>query len=135
MNVLKLLAINTIIALFPEITFCQNSNTDIKYEALKKQDVTNAQFIENYNKGIEHYNKAVTMIRKEHDRNIDELQSLQKEVTDELKLAKPYLEKAHNILPDNEDALKGLYGISFGLNDKESSEKYKKELEALKQKK
>lgn len=87
----------------------------------------------NYNKGILYYNKAVFMINNmDYDMDIDKLNQIQDHCVELFLQALPYMKKAYKLNWKKEETLVGLSSIYYGLNDIEKSEKYKQELEELK---
>ena len=124
-----------IVTLFSTFLFSQEKNTHFTYEQLPDENNVNAQFLENYKNGILHYNKAISLFKKQdHDPTLEELSSLQKETTAEFKLALPFFENAYKIHSKDENVLKGLSGIYFALDDIENMAKYRKELDELNKK-
>src|SRR5207249_3669470 len=94
------------------------------------QDSTNA-FDYNYKKGMEHYNKGVDYVNhiKSNDKVLNEMSS---DAKMEFKAAIPFLEKAYKLKSKDEKLLIALQGSYFSLQNFEKSDRYKKELEALK---
>ena len=96
------------------------------------QDSTNT-FDYNYKKGMEHYNRGVDQINKvytgQEPINFD---SLHAETLAHFKTALPFLLKAYSLNSKNEKVVTALQGSYFSMQDFKNSDKYKKELEALK---
>ena len=110
--------ITLIILCCPLVIFAQNNKKD---------------FDDNYKKGIELYNKGVDVINNvqptDEVMRLDEIQESAKKY---FKEALPFLEKACSLNSKDKNTLTALTGIYFSMNDFEKSDKYKKELEALK---
>lgn len=96
------------------------------------QDSTNT-FNYNSRKGLEHYNKGVDAINTMNDSELP-LDSIGEPAETQFAIALRYLEKAYAVNPKSEKILMALQGTYFSLSDMERSDRYKKELEALKKK-
>jgi len=91
------------------------------------------EFQDNYTKGADLYNKGVDIINKlSLSSTIDETNKAKIQANAQFKMALPFLEKAYNLNPKNENILKALQGAYFSFNDIKDSDRYKKELESLK---
>mgnify|MGYP001618557359 CR=1 FL=1 len=86
----------------------------------------------NYNLGILYYNRAVDIINtSNYDVDLVALSQLQDTCINLFRTSLPFMEHAYRLDPANKYVLIGLSGIYFSLNEKEKSEKYKKELEFI----
>ena len=87
----------------------------------------------NYNLGVLYYNKAVNMIAKVDYDNIDiiAIGELEDNSIEVFRIALPYLEKAHEIDPNDINTLEGLAGIYFSLREFEKSDELKARVEEL----
>lgn len=91
------------------------------------------EFDDNYTKGIDLYNKGVDIINDIQPTSaVMRLDEIQQSAIKYFKEALSYLEKAYTLDPTNKNTLTALTGIYFCMNNFEKSDKYKKELEALK---
>jgi tetratricopeptide (TPR) repeat protein len=87
----------------------------------------------NYNMGILYYNKAASLINKmDYDESLDVVNKKLDHCVSLFLKALPYMQKAYEQNWRRKDVLEGLTGIYYGLNDDEKYEKYKAELEAIK---
>jgi len=78
-------------------------------------------FNANYNMGIVIFNKAVDIInRQDYDTNLMDLESIMETCSSLFAEALPYVEKANNLQPNNENLLKALAGIYHNLGDMEN---------------
>lgn len=88
-----------------------------------------------YSIGILYYNKAVKLIKASEYVDITEINKLQDESIALFRAARPFLEKTLTLDPKREDAVQGLSGIWFSLNDQEKYNYYQKKLLELKKNK
>ena len=89
----------------------------------------------NYNLGIYYYNKGVELVNNmDYSMDLYELNAVQDQMISFFKKSLPYMKKAYDLDPSRKETLEGLQGIYFGLNDKQKSDKYKEELDALNKK-
>lgn len=87
----------------------------------------------NYNMGILYYNQAVNLIKNEdYDLDLALLDVVQDQSVKLFKASLPFMEKAYSLDPKREDALEGLSGIYFGLNEPEKSNIYRQRLQDVK---
>ncbi|MFY9310294.1 MAG: hypothetical protein WAQ28_14705 [Bacteroidia bacterium] len=128
----KKLLVLSLVALLPILAVAQKTSNHFVYEPLPYLKDKDIKFLENYNKGVEHYNKAVAIIRSS-DSYIDlkELETIRDSATEELKLALPYMENAYKLNPKEENALLGLCGIHFALENMDKEARYRDEYDAL----
>lgn len=90
----------------------------------------------NYNMGILYYNQAVNLIKnKDYDTDLLLLDKVQDQSTRLLKSSLPFMTKAYTLDPKREDALEGLSGIYFGLNEYDTSNIYRQRLQEVKKNK
>ena len=98
----------------------------------KALSISPEDYASNYNLAVIHYNRGAQKIRAiNHQTEIFELIVIQEECLKHFKSALPYMRKAHSMIPESKDTLKGLMAIYRALNDDEESAKYKEELERL----
>jgi hypothetical protein len=103
-----------------------------KFELLPEEKNADASFQENYDQGKTYYNKGLSIIQTSNTNiSLDELGTLQKKSTEQVKLALPYLEKAHKINSNNKNVLTGLMGISLVLDDMKKYNNYKHQFDLL----
>lgn len=121
------------IAFAPVVAFSQTVKYDkFNYKPLSSEQNVNAKFQDNYNKGVEHYNKAVLVIKTiKPEATSKELEDAQIKASVELKQALPHFKICYEINPKDKKVLEGLCGTSFGMNDTENVKKYKSELDAV----
>ncbi len=103
------------------------------YLQVLAQDADNV--LANYNMGITLYNQAVVLINQQTDiYNVDLLafDSIIEQCTGLFREALPYINKAHQLMPDNVNTLKALEGIYYNLNDREKFVQVREKLNALK---
>ena len=101
------------------------------YEHVLSLDTNNASAY--YNLGILYYNKAASLINKmDYDEPLDVVNEKLDHCVSLFLKALPYMLKAYDLNFRRKDVLEGLVGIYYGLNDDEKYEKYKAELDALK---
>lgn len=87
----------------------------------------------NYHMGILYYNQAVNLIKtKDYDLDLSMLDIVQDQSVKLFKDALPFMETANKLDPKREDALEGLSGIWFGLNETEKSNIYRQRLQDVK---
>lgn len=90
----------------------------------------------NYNMGIIYYNQAVNLIKtKDYDLDLALLDVVQDQSVKLFKASLPFMEKAYSLDPKREDALEGLSGIYFGLNEPDKSNIYRQRLQEIKKNK
>ncbi len=78
-------------------------------------------FNANYNMGIVIFNKAVDLINlQDYDTNLMDLETIMETCSGLFAEALPYVEKANNLQPNNENLLKALAGIYHNLGDMEN---------------
>ncbi|MBI2967180.1 MAG: hypothetical protein HYY40_05135 [Bacteroidetes bacterium] len=86
----------------------------------------------NYNLGILYYNRAVDIINTtNYDVDLVSLSQIQDTCINLFRQSLPYMEHAYHLDPTNKFVLIGLSGIYFSLNEKDKSDKFKKELELI----
>ncbi len=86
----------------------------------------------NYNLGILYYNEAADIINKtSYDVDIMSLNRMQEYCIELFFKSLPYMKKSYELGYKRRKTLVGLSNIYYGLNDKEKSEAYKKELQGL----
>ena len=101
-----------------------------QFSAIIKLDSNH--FKANYNIAILHYNDAVYIINNmDYDADIDQLNENIELSSKMFLTALPYMIRAHHLDPNKKEALKGLSGIYWSLNEPERSELYKKEYEKM----
>lgn len=128
----RILLTALIFSSFSATLFSQDQKPHFVFELLPLENNVNAEFLENYNNGLVHYNKAVNIFKASgKELNLDELDNIQKETIAEFTLALPYFEKAYSINARDKNVVKGLAGIYFALNDTEKMNKYQKEYDTL----
>lgn len=89
----------------------------------------------NYNLAILYYNQAVDMIKAlDFETDLIMLSQIQDESVLIFKKSLPYMERAHQLDPNNITTLKGLEGIYFSLNEKEKTEEIRKKIAAIENK-
>ena len=94
---------------------------------------SNKEFKENYEEGLEYYNKGVDILNNMHsDGRVVQVDQLPDEAKKQFQSALPFFEKAYAINPKNEKLLIALQGVFFSMNDSAKSDRYKNELESLK---
>lgn len=87
----------------------------------------------NYNMGILFYNQAVNLIKsQDYDLDLATLAVVQDKSAILFKESLPFMEKAYALEPKREDALEGLSGIYFGLNEPEKSNIFRQKLAEIK---
>lgn len=93
-------------------------------------------FKANYNLGLSFYNEAVDKMNSidEEEDDLFALFEIQDANIELFKQALPYMEKAHNLQPENQESLIGLSGIYFSLNNAEKAKEVEDKLAALKAK-
>ncbi|MES2730116.1 MAG: hypothetical protein V4714_00135 [Bacteroidota bacterium] len=90
-------------------------------------------FSANYNMGITIYNRAVDIIKSQrYDLDIVELYTLLEQVSGLFQEAKPFVEKAYNLSPQNMNAMRALEGIYYNLNEKDKSLQIRAKINGLK---
>lgn len=101
------------------------------YLSALKRSPDNA--IANYNLGITLYNQAVNIINTTdvYSMDIMEFDRLLGNCTTLFKEALPYIQKAHDLAPNNINTLKALEGIYYNLNDKERIALVRKRIKTL----
>lgn len=105
------------------------------FETLNEKQNGSADFKLNYEKGMEHYNAGVNIIKRStSDVTLEELSAIEIKSKEQFELARPYLLRANSLDPTDKNSIAGLAGIYYGLNDHEKCEKYKKELNQLNKK-
>jgi tetratricopeptide (TPR) repeat protein len=88
----------------------------------------------NVSLGKLYYNQAVNLVKStEYDVDLDSLDVVIDQSSKLFKTSLPFMNKAHTLDPKREDALEGLAGIYFGLNEPEKSIHYRKELKKIKE--
>ena len=103
------------------------------YLQVLAQDTNNV--LANYNMGITLYNQAVVLINQQTDiYNVDLLafDSIIEQCASLFREALPYINKAHEYMPDNVNTLKALEGIYYNLNDREKFIQVREKINALK---
>lgn len=86
----------------------------------------------NYNLGIFYYNEAVDIIKHlDYDLDLITLELIQDECVALFRKSLPFMLKSYEINPKKKETLIGLSGIYFSLNDEESSDRYRRELEVI----
>jgi len=86
----------------------------------------------NYNIGILFYNQAVYLIKKmDYDVDMIALSDIQDNSIILFKQALPFMNQAYTLNPTRKEAIQGLSGIYFSLNDFEKSTYFQKLLESL----
>lgn len=102
------------------------------YLSVLMQDPDNV--LANYNMGITLYNQAISIINRSDVYSMDilDFDQLLTRCANYFKEALPYVKKAHELSPDNINALKALEGIYYNLNDKEQFASVREKLEILK---
>jgi tetratricopeptide (TPR) repeat protein len=92
-----------------------------------------SSFPANYNMGITLYNRGVDIIKsQQYDLDIVVLYELLEKVSILFKEAKPYVEKASKLSPNNVNALRALEGIYYNLNEKDKSKQMRALINGLK---
>ncbi len=96
------------------------------YEKLLRIDPDNP--VGNEVRGKLYYNKGVKIVKNldPDETNISTLKEKQEEFRQLLRKALPFMEKCHELQPENLDCIEGLMGIYYGLNENEKYQKYKK---------
>jgi tetratricopeptide (TPR) repeat protein len=90
-------------------------------------------FSANYNMGITIYNRAVDIIKSQrYDLEIVELYTLLEQVSGLFQEAKPFVEKAYNLSPQNMNAMRALEGIYYNLNEKDKSSQIRAKINGMK---
>jgi tetratricopeptide (TPR) repeat protein len=90
-------------------------------------------FSANYNMGITLYNRGVDLIKAQrYDLDIVVLYEILEKVSTLFQQARPYVEKAYSLSPNNLNALKALEGIYYNLNEKEKSRQMRTRLNEMK---
>lgn len=87
-----------------------------------------------YNLGVLYYNEAVVFAREMNNlplRDKDKYKALEKKMNEHMELAKPYLEKAHQIEPADISTIKALREIYLRLQELENYNKLSKLLDEL----
>ncbi|MGB0887816.1 MAG: hypothetical protein ACPGSL_06820 [Vicingaceae bacterium] len=86
----------------------------------------------NYNLGIIYYNEGVEAIHKmDYDIDLVSLNKIQDFCSETFLASLPFMMKSYELNYKRKETLVGLSSIYYGLNDKEKSDFYKKELENL----
>ncbi len=139
MNIIKRYTLTLAVAILPLFLFAQKSQ--FRYQLLPiskhtlqaKEKDKEAEFAENYSKGVEHYNKAIDILKAAGTEfvNLEEINALQDKTIAEFKIALPYFQNAYKLNPKDENTLMGLSGIYFSLNEIDKSDLYKKEYDAI----
>jgi len=90
-------------------------------------------FQANYNMGITLYNRGVDIIKaQQYDLDIMILYELLEKVSNLFREARPYVEKAYSLSPNNVNAMRALEGIYYNLNEKEKSEQIRSRINGMK---
>jgi tetratricopeptide (TPR) repeat protein len=120
----------------------KDSLKTVKYINLAKNVYTQILSMEpnnitaNYNLGILYYNQAVNLIKSQpYDADLEVLDRVQDQSVKLFKASLPFMEKAYSLDPKRVDALEGLSGIYFGLNEPEKSNIYRQRLQDIKKNK
>ncbi len=120
----------------------KDSAASVKYINLAKALYTKILSIEpnnvsaNYSLGILYYNQAVNLIKSQpYDADLMVLEVVQDQSVKLFKASLPFMEKAHTLDPQREEAIIGLSGIYFGLNEPEKSNIYRQQLKDIKKNK
>lgn len=131
-----------LVAVYNEIM--ENPKIDIataeKFFSLAKNVYTKILVVDpnnvlaNVGMGKLYYNRAVNIIKALDVGEVDitQIDSFEEDFKKFGKEGKPYMENAHNLDPRREDAILGLAGIYYILNDYEKSKVYQREFEELK---
>lgn len=100
------------------------------YKEVLELDSNN--FSANYNLGIIYYNQGVEIVNKmDYGLDLLELTMMQDQLFDIFRTSLPYMKKAYDLNPRKREALIGLEGIYFSMNNVEKSELFKKKIEEL----
>ena len=89
----------------------------------------------NYELAVLYYNQAVKLIKNmDYDADLVALSQIQDASVVLFKASLPFMEKAYNLDPKQEDAVEGLSGIYFSLNDQDKSQLYQNKLNEMRKK-
>ena len=87
----------------------------------------------NYGMGILYYNQAVNLLKtQDWDLDIVNMDVVQSKAVILFKESLPFMEKAYTLDPERVDAIQGMSGIYFGLNEPEKSNIYRLRLQEIK---
>ncbi len=118
-----------------EKTSQEKNNTKFKFEKLSEEKNGTVDFKKNYDLGSQHYNKGVDIIKTgKEDITLAELAAIQDSSIEQIKLAIPYLIKAHELSPTDKNTLEGLVGSYIIIADNKKSAEYQKALDLLNKK-
>jgi tetratricopeptide (TPR) repeat protein len=104
------------------------------YKKILAKDPNN--YLANYNLGITYYNHAVDLINKPdiYDETITQFNQRIEIISALIVEARPYVEKASQLSPQNVNSLKALSGIYHYLNDREKYQQIQNKIKLLEKK-
>lgn len=103
------------------------------YKKILTKDPNN--FLANYNLGVAYYNQAVPLLNDQAlELSITEFNTRLEYISKLIAEAKPYIEKASQLSPQNVNSLKALSGIYFFLNDREKFQQTQNKIKLLEKK-